>query len=89
MKMKQIISTGALLIVSVLYLTPVALSAKDSVKVTADTYVRAETDYQFKTYVDTLDIFGKFIHNREPYDVDKQTTVRANRDTLYSLECLT
>ena len=83
-QMKQIRSTCALLIASALYLTPVALSAEDSVKVTADTYVRAETDYQFKTYVDKLGSFGKFFHNRKPYDVNNQTTVRANRDTLYS-----
>ena len=84
MKMKQIRSTCALLFVSALYLTPAALSAEDSVKVTADNYVRAETDYQFKTYVDKLGCFGKFFHNLEPYDVDNQVTVRANRDTLYS-----
>jgi hypothetical protein len=28
--------------------------------------------------------FGKFLHNKEPYNIDKQVTVRANRDTLYS-----
>ena len=58
--------------------------AEDVVKVTADNYVRAETDYQVKTYVDDLGCFGKFIHSRKPYDVDNQVTVRANRDTLYS-----
>jgi hypothetical protein len=61
-----------------------AALAEDVVKVTADNYVRAETDYQVKTYVDKLGCFGKFFHNREPYDVDNQVTVRANRDTLYS-----
>ena len=76
--------TRTLLIVAVMHFTPVALSAEDSVKVTADTYVRAETDYQFKTYVDKLGCFGKFFHSRAPYDVDNQVTVRANRDTLYS-----
>ena len=58
--------------------------AEDVVKVTADNYVRAETDYQVKTYVEGLGCFGKFIHSRKPYDVDNQVTVRANRDTLYS-----
>jgi len=58
--------------------------AEDLVKVTADNYVRAETDYQVKTYVDNLNIFGKFVHSRKPYDVHNQVTVRANRDTLYS-----
>ena len=83
-EMNMLIATRTLLIVAVMHLTPVALSAEDSVKVTADTYVRAETDYQFKTYVDKVGCFSKFFHNRKPYDVDNQTTVRANRDTLYS-----
>jgi len=82
--MKQIRSTCALLIVSALYLTPPALSAEDSVKVTADNYVRAETDFQLKTYVGTMKNFGKFVHSRKPYDVNNQVTIRANRDTLYS-----
>jgi hypothetical protein len=58
--------------------------ATPAVKVTADNYVRAETDYQLKTYVEDLGCFGKFIHSRKPYDVDNQVTIRANRDTLYS-----
>lgn len=61
-----------------------AALAEDVVKVTADNYVRAETDYQVKTYVEGLGCFGKFIHSRKPYDVNNQVTVRANRDTLYS-----
>ncbi len=61
-----------------------AVFAEDVVKVTADNYVRAETDYQVKTYVDKLGCFGKFTHSRAAYDVDNQVTVRANRDTLYS-----
>jgi len=65
-------------------LTAMAAFAEDVVKVTVDNYVRAETDYQVKTYVEGLGCFGKFIHGRKPYDVDNQVTVRANRDTLYS-----
>ncbi len=61
-----------------------ATFAGDVVKVTADNYVRAEHDYQIKTYVEGQNIFGKFVHSRKPYDVDNQVTVRSNRDTLYS-----
>jgi hypothetical protein len=61
-----------------------AASADDVVKVTADSYVRAETDYQVKTYVENMGCFGKFVHSRKAYDVNNQVTVRANRDTLYS-----
>ena len=71
-------------VVAGLMLAGLTALAEDVVKVTADTYVRAETDYQVKTYVEGMGCFGKFIHSRKPYDVNNQTTVRANRDTLYS-----
>lgn len=58
--------------------------AADAPKVTAGNYVRAETDVQMKGYIDSLDIFGRFHHNQQPYDVNNQVTVRGNRDTLYS-----
>ena len=58
--------------------------AQDSVKVTATNYVRAETDFQMRGYIEKLGCFGKFVHSRKPYDVNNQVTVRANRDTLYS-----
>jgi len=54
------------------------------VKVTAHNYVRAETDFQMRGYIEKFDCFGKFVHVREPYDVNNQVTVRGNRDTIYS-----
>lgn len=58
--------------------------AEDAVKVTAGNYVRAESDFQMKGYIEKLDCFGKFTHSRKPYDVENQMTIRGNRDTLYS-----
>ena len=58
--------------------------AEDPVQVTAVNYVRAESDFQMKGYIEKLDCFGKFTHIRKPYDVENQVTVRGNRDTLYS-----
>jgi hypothetical protein len=58
--------------------------AADAPKVTADNYVRAESDIQMKGYIESFKCFGKFHHNRQPYDVDNQITIRGNRDTLYS-----
>ncbi len=58
--------------------------AADAPTVTANNYVRAESDYQFKTYIENYDCFGKFVHSRAAYDVDNQVTIRGNRDTLYS-----
>jgi hypothetical protein len=58
--------------------------AEDPVQVTADNYVRAESDFQMRGYVENFNCFGKFYHGRKPYDVENQVTVRGNRDTLYS-----
>jgi len=58
--------------------------AQNEVKVTANNYVRAESDLQMKGYIEKFDCFGKFNHGRTPYDVNNQVTVRGNRDTYYS-----
>jgi hypothetical protein len=55
-----------------------------AVKVTAHNYVRAESDFQMRGYIEKFNCFGKFVHVREPYDVNNQVTVRGQRDTLYS-----
>jgi hypothetical protein len=54
------------------------------VKVTAHNYVRAESDFQMRGYIEKFNCFGKFAISRKPYDVNNQVTVRGNRDTLYS-----
>ena len=55
----------------------------EPVLVTADNFVRAETDLNFGFSV-RFGAFGCLVHNREPVAIDKQTVVRQNRDTLYS-----
>jgi hypothetical protein len=74
----------ALLITGISIFALAPAHAKDPVKVTADNYVRAESDFQMKGYIEKFDCFGKFHHSRKPYDVDNQVTIRGNRDTLYS-----
>src|SRR6187402_2705330 len=54
------------------------------VPVSVDNFIRAETDFYFSIKVKD-DSFGKFLHHREPADVDNQTVIRMNRDTLYSV----
>ena len=77
-------------IIQVLLITGISIfalapaHAAGAPKVTAGNYVRAETDIQMKGYIENLDCFGKLHHNRKPYDVENQVTVRGNRDTLYS-----
>ena len=57
--------------------------AADAVPVTADNFVRAESDLYMGNIVKDGAI-GKFLHRREPAAIDNQTVIRLNRDTLYS-----
>jgi hypothetical protein len=62
-----------------------AQSSRDAaVLVTPDNFVRAESDMYFRQTVALAGGTGKFDHRREPMRIDKQTVIRANRDTLYS-----
>ncbi len=47
-------------------------------------YIRAESDMQFKGYAAKAGGVGKLMNFREVYSVENQTTIRGNRDTLYS-----
>jgi hypothetical protein len=62
---------------------PATVSA-ETITVTIKNYVRAESDMQFKGYAEKAGGIGKILHLREPYSVVNQTTIRGNRDTLYS-----
>jgi hypothetical protein len=57
----------------------------DPVKVTPETYIRAETDRQFGEIVQMAGGINRFYHFRSPTPLDKQNVVRMNRDTLYSM----
>jgi hypothetical protein len=57
--------------------------AGNATAVTADNFVRAESDLYFGNIVKDGG-FGKFLHRREPASIDNQTVIRLNRDTLYS-----
>ena len=47
-------------------------------------YIRAESDMQFRAYAAKAGGVGKLLHLRAVYSVKNQTTIRGNRDTLYS-----
>lgn len=57
--------------------------AADTVPVTVDNFVRAETDITMAAYVKD-GALGTFFHARTPPSIDDQKVVRMNRDTLYS-----
>ena len=82
MKLVHLIAlTAAVLVGSTVSLAEDA--ADDALTVTAKNYVRAESDLQMKLWIKNLDCFGKFNHNRKPYE-EQRVTVRGNQDTLYS-----
>src|SRR5271170_8081759 len=60
-----------------------AVSRLQRVPVTADNFLRAESDMYFNDTVQKGGL-GKMDHNRGPIPLDHQTVIRANRDTLYS-----
>jgi hypothetical protein len=74
----------ALVVVATL-LAPAFSVAEDAPKVIAHNYVRAESDYQFKTYVETYDCFGKFVHSRAPYDVNNQVTTKQSDKGTFAI----
>ena len=77
------------------FLTAVALAAtattaraqtttSDTVPVTVENFIRAETDLYFGAVALKEGSFEKFEHHRELASIDNQTIIRMNRDTLYS-----
>jgi hypothetical protein len=56
---------------------------EQAVPVTADNFIRAESDLYFSNVIKDGG-FGKFFHLRTPAPIDHQTVTRLNRDTLYS-----
>src|SRR5210317_2397375 len=82
LKLQRVLMVLFLAGTATLFLAPAY--AADAPEVTAFNYVRAESDIQMKGYIESFDILGKLHHNRQPYDVDNQITVRGNRDTIYS-----
>jgi Protein of unknown function (DUF1254) len=58
--------------------------AAETVPVTVENFIRAESDLFFGNAVKDGG-FGKFYHRRQTMGVDDQFVVRGNRDTLYSI----
>ena len=56
--------------------------AQAPVPVTVDNFIRAESDLYFTTVAGKETRFGKLGHNRDVANVDAQTVIRLNRDTL-------
>ncbi|MBB3558892.1 hypothetical protein FHX06_000189 [Rhizobium sp. BK512] len=63
-------------------LTAAAGDAK--VQVTADNFVRAESDTYIGNLAKAAGGLAKLVHHREPAAIDDHSVIRLNRDTLYS-----
>ena len=58
--------------------------ASETLPVTVDNFRRAESDHYFAVRAEMCGGLGKLLHNRTPTDIDHQSVIRVNRDTLYS-----
>ena len=72
------IATGLLLCL-------MSIAAEGGEPVNVLNYIRAESDMQFQGYAAKAGGVGKLLNLREVYSVEDQTTIRGNRDTLYSV----
>lgn len=82
MKSKQIVNT----IIGLALAGAGMAHAQDkaaAVPVTADNFVRAESDMYVSNLADKGGV-GKLLHRREPATIENQSVIRLNRDTLYS-----
>lgn len=63
---------------------PSAIADSREIPVTIDNFIRVATDIELGKYVSLAGGVNRFFHFRTPTPVDKQPTIRMNRDTLYS-----
>ena len=83
MRTRAIVAAAVLLTCGAVRAEPDPEVTDEVIPVTADNFVRAESDLYFGNVVKDGG-FGKFHHFRDLTPIDKQTVVRMNRDTLYS-----
>jgi hypothetical protein len=75
--MKKIFAALALLSIA-------APAQAQTVPVTVDSFIRAESDTYIGNFAKEAGGLAKLQHRREPASIDNQTVIRLNRDTLYS-----
>lgn len=82
----RVSASQALLVAAVLsaWSANAAAPSAPSIPVTADNFVRAESDMYIGVSARDAGGLGKILHRREPASIDNQTVIRLNRDTLYS-----
>lgn len=66
------------------FLSTDAALAQGATPVTIDNFKRAESDLYLGNAMKEAGGVGRTFHHRTPMDIDRQTVIRSNRDTLYS-----
>lgn len=56
-----------------------------TIPVSADNFALAETHRMMRDLQNDTGGVNRFLHHRQPAEIDKQTVIRLNRDTLYSV----
>jgi hypothetical protein len=79
--MNQLMKALCIALIALSHVLPAVAAVP--VPVTIENFPRAETDRYFSDYV-AKGSFGRFVHSRTMADVDHQSVVRMNRDTIYS-----
>jgi hypothetical protein len=82
--MKEIAMASALILMVSAQAASGQSSSGDLVPVTAENFIRAESDLYLSAVALKENGFGKFEHKRELSPIDAQTVIRQNRDALYS-----
>lgn len=78
-------SLSSVLLGAMVLMMPLSAQAQETVPVTTENFVRAETDRNFRASMEAENVdIGQFIHHRTPITPDNQTVIRSNQDTLYS-----
>ena len=82
--MKALRLTGIVVMSATAWPASAQTPSENTVPVTVENFIRAETDLYFGAVALKESGFGKFEHHRELASIDNQTMMRMNRDTLYS-----
>jgi hypothetical protein len=75
---------AALCVLGLLPFSSLADPSNEEIPITVDNFVRAASDFELGKYESLAGGVNRFLHFREPTPIAQQSTIRMNRDTLYS-----
>ena len=75
---------AALYVLCLLPFSSLADPSNEELPITVDNFIRAASDFEFGKYESLAGGVNRFLHFREPTPIAQQSTIRMNRDTLYS-----